>query len=125
MVMTSTENLAPPRHQPDTPRPQEAGLREGLLSSMRAPLGRFSLEARDSLTSHPAVRSALSYALRLRAGRPDGDDPQGIARSIGRLCAAARCAPTTAMMRRVEDRILRLIQELDVTRLDWKQLQPD
>jgi glycosyltransferase involved in cell wall biosynthesis len=102
----------------------EAGPVRGRGPSLRAHLSRLSLEARDRLLHSPAVRSVLSRYLRLRAGRPDVDDPQAVARSIQRLCSAARLATTPASLERVERRIHRLVQQLDTTRLEWGQFVP-
>jgi glycosyltransferase involved in cell wall biosynthesis len=93
--------------------------------SLLAPLGRAGLEVRDRLINSPAVRTVLSRWIRCRAHQPAGDDPQALARSIERLCTAARLAPTPAMLERVEEEILRRVQRLDATRLEWGRLLPD
>jgi Glycosyl transferases group 1 len=111
--------------------PTEAPLARGsklgdeLLSSLLAPLGRSSLEVRDWLTSHPAIRSVSSTIQRLLAHQRGCDDPQASARSIRRLCSAARLATTPAKMKQVEDQILRHVQQLDAPRLQWKEFLPD
>jgi glycosyltransferase involved in cell wall biosynthesis len=103
----------------------EAGLVGNVVPPLRALFARLSLEVRDRLIHNPLVRSVLSRWTEFRARRSNGDDPQAVAHSIDRLCAAARLAPTPEMMERVEDQILRRVQSLDTTRLDWKQLLPD
>jgi glycosyltransferase involved in cell wall biosynthesis len=103
----------------------ETGLAGKEVPSWRACLARWSLEARDRLIHSPAVRSVLSRWIGFRAGRPAGGDPQAIARSIERLCTAARLAPTPAQMEHVEEQIKSRAASLDVARLDWRQFLPD
>jgi Glycosyl transferases group 1 len=121
-VTMSTGNSAVLTRGPSEAPPAPRG---DLRSSLLAPLGRASLEVRDRLINSPTVRSVLRGFLRLRARQPDGDDPQALARAIEHLCAAARLAPTSAMMERIEDQILRRIQKLDTTRLEWGRLLPN
>ena len=65
---------------------------------------RYAMETEDWLRYHPALRSALSrYKLWSDRVSPPRDD-QGLARSIVKLCAAARLAS------------LKLASELDVPR---------
>ena len=53
---------------------------------------RLKIEAEDTLRYHPAVRSCLCAIELLKDRTPPAADPQAIARSIVRLCAAARLA---------------------------------
>jgi glycosyltransferase involved in cell wall biosynthesis len=103
----------------------ETGLTGKGVPSWRAALARWSLEARDRIIHSPAVRSVLSRWIAFRTGQPAEDDPQAIARSIERLCTAARLAPTPAQMERVEEQIQRRVESLDATRLEWKPFLPD
>jgi glycosyltransferase involved in cell wall biosynthesis len=114
-----------PQKQSEAPPPHEAGIEGRMVSSMLAPLCRYSLELRDLLISTPIVRATLSQCIRLWDGKPDRNDPQAVARSIRRLCSAARLAPTAKIMRRVEVQILRRIEQLDAAKLDWKEFIPD
>ncbi len=49
------------------------------------------------------------------------DDPQGLARSIARLCAQARRAPDASLQLRLEERIQERLALLDWSNIDWAE----
>ena len=102
--------------------PERAG---GLLSSLLARFHRASIELRDGLTYSPAARSFLYRCRCLREVKSGRDDAQAVARSVVRLCSAARVAPTLVKMRSIENQIHQRMELLDTTKLDWKEFVPD
>src|SRR2546430_13924628 len=82
---------------------------------------RYAMQTEDWLRYHPALRSALSrYKVwRDLVSRPRDD--QGLARSIIKLCAAARLASSRDAERRIQDKILRRVHRLDARAVDWSE----
>jgi len=85
----------------------------------------WKIELEDRLRFNPAVRNALCRWKLLRERPPAADDHQGLARSIHRLCAAARLAPDEALMRQVESEILARVRRLDAAQVNWPEFEPD
>jgi len=75
----------------------------------------------DRLRFSPTVRRALARYRLMRDAIGPRRDAQGIARSIDRLCAAARLAPAEATMRRIERKIHARIARLDPQWVDWSE----
>src|SRR4051812_21780032 len=87
-------------------------------------LERWRLELKDRLKFSPALRRLASLA-ELGTGRlPRPDDAQGLARSIARLCAVARRAPTAGLQLRIEQAIDARLRLLDPARMDWREFDP-
>lgn len=86
---------------------------------------RLRLEAQDRLRYHPLVRRLLRRVQLWRDRPPAADDPQAVARSIARLCAAARLAEGEPAEWRILERIRERVARLDESRLDWKEFQPE
>ncbi|MCI0685075.1 MAG: glycosyltransferase [Gemmataceae bacterium] len=88
---------------------------------MVASLKRYARETEDWLRYHPRVRDFLSlyqrWGDRLRSAR----DPQEVARSIVRLCAAARLARDADTVRCLQRQIHERLVELDGRELDWSE----
>jgi glycosyltransferase involved in cell wall biosynthesis len=92
----------------------------GKLAS-KSLLRRYLLELKDRLKFSPTLRGLLCRK-ELWANRlPGADDAQGLARSIARLCVAARRAPTPALQLRIEERIGERLRLLDPGRVDWRE----
>jgi glycosyltransferase involved in cell wall biosynthesis len=84
---------------------------------------RLALELEDRLRYHPLVRGVLCR-WKLWRDRPAAD-PQGLARSIVGLCAAARLANSDAAQARIQERIVARVRQLDLRRLDWTEFIRD
>jgi glycosyltransferase involved in cell wall biosynthesis len=85
---------------------------------------RLKIEAEDTLRYHPAVRSLLCEVELLKDRTPPAADPQAIARSIVRLCAAARLAESQPQLLKVEARIAERMQLLDRRPVDLAEFGP-
>src|SRR5206468_4507496 len=90
------------------------------VSAMRL-TSRFTIEAEDWFRFSPVVRTTLCWFKMLREVRHDRQHPQEVARSVHRLCAAARLAPDPAAMRAAERMIAERVERLDVSRVDWSE----
>ncbi|MCI0642794.1 MAG: glycosyltransferase, partial [Gemmataceae bacterium] len=88
-------------------------------------LNRWLSDIEDKLRYHPLVRRFWSRWTSLRDSLLPRRNPQALARSIRRLCAAARYADSDKRVRSLQQRIERRLQELDEARLDWSQFVPD
>jgi hypothetical protein len=86
---------------------------------------RWSLELEDWLRYQPRVRRALSRYRLWRHRSPEVGDPQAAARAVANLCAAARLTDDTEAERSIQTRIARTIQDLDATRIEWKEFAPE
>jgi glycosyltransferase involved in cell wall biosynthesis len=86
---------------------------------------RLRLETEDWLRYNPRVRRSICRLQLLRMRQPDLRDTQAVSRSIVKLCTAARLAEDADLERRIQDRIVELVQHLDSTRLDWAEFVPD
>jgi glycosyltransferase involved in cell wall biosynthesis len=86
---------------------------------------RLRLELEDWLRYHPRVRRSLCRLQLLRTRHPDPQDIQAVARTIVKLCTAARLAEDAELERRIQQRIVDLVQHLDAARLDWTEFVPD
>ncbi len=86
---------------------------------------RLRLEIEDWLRYHPRVRRSICRLQLLRTRRPDPHDSQAVARTIVKLCTAARLAEDAELERRIQERIALLVQHLDATKLDWTEFVPD
>jgi glycosyltransferase involved in cell wall biosynthesis len=97
---------------------------EFLRSCFRA-LRRSRIELRDNLTYNRLLRSLRGRWLYLRDRSPDQSDLRAVSRSIAQLCAAARSAPSSALVKRVENQIARRLDGLAASDVDWTRLLPD
>jgi glycosyltransferase involved in cell wall biosynthesis len=87
-------------------------------------LKRWQLELKDRLRFSPLLRR-LACQKELWLNRlPQADDPQALARSIVRLCTAARRAPSPALQLKIEERIQSRLRLLDPARVDWTEFDP-
>ena len=78
---------------------------------------RRRLEIEDWLRYHPRVRRLLCRWLLLRAGSHDE-------RAIVKLCAAARLADDDLLERQIQERIVAVVNALDLSRVDWTKYVP-
>ncbi|MBI3690706.1 MAG: hypothetical protein HY239_08650 [Mycolicibacterium aromaticivorans] len=88
-------------------------------------LSAWKIELRDWLRFNPAIRSLLCRLRLATDATPPSNDPQAVARSIQRLCGAARLAPTHELLLQVEARLHERVRALDASRLDWREFEPD
>ena len=86
---------------------------------------RLRLETEDWLRYNPRVRRSICRLQLLRMRQPDLQDTQAVARAIVKLCTAARLAEDADLERRIQERIVELVQHLDAARLDWSEFVPD
>ena len=84
---------------------------------------RTRLEAEDGLRYSPFIRRAISRCQLLSVREADANDLQGIARSIMRLCAAARLSDGELELH-IQQRIVEQVGRLDASRLDWAEFVP-
>jgi hypothetical protein len=82
---------------------------------------RIKIQVKDGLKYSPRIRSLRCKVATMQERMPPQDDPQAIARSIHRLCTAARNATSKAQMLKVEDRIKQRVQLLDGRVFDWRE----
>lgn len=97
---------------------------------MVATFKRYARETEDWLRYHPRVRDFLSltkrWGDRLRSTRlRSARDPQELARSVVRLCAAARLAHDLDDVRELQRQIHERLAELKARELDWTEFVPD
>jgi glycosyltransferase involved in cell wall biosynthesis len=86
---------------------------------------RLRLEFEDWLRYDSRVRRSICRLQLLRTRRPNLNDPQAVARTIVKLCTAARLAEDADLERRIQDRIVELTPHLDAARLDWTEFFSD
>ena len=86
---------------------------------------RRRLELEDWLRYQPRVRRSICRLQLLRTRQPDMTDAQAVARTIVKLCTAARLAEDAELERRIQARIVELVPHLDVARLDWTEFVAD
>jgi glycosyltransferase involved in cell wall biosynthesis len=86
---------------------------------------RLRLELEDWLRYQPRVRRSICRLQLLRTRRPDLHDSQAVARTIVKLCTAARLAEDAELERRIQERITALVPHLDPARLDWTEFGAD
>jgi glycosyltransferase involved in cell wall biosynthesis len=85
---------------------------------------RYALETEDWLRYNRAVRALLSrYALWTDRLAPAAND-QALARSVGRLCAAARLTCSGLEVQRIQRSIRERVAQLDARRVDWSEFVP-
>src|SRR4051794_17958139 len=84
-------------------------------------LKRSAIKAEDWLRYHPAVRGLVGRYKWWRgsAARPPGHPAP--ARPVPDPCAAARLVSEPAALRRIHERILQRVAELDPRRVDWSE----
>ena len=92
---------------------------------MISSLKRWLIETQDRLRYNPFLRRLLSQVRLLGDAAPPGRDPQAVARSLVRLCGAARLALDSPLMAQIEKRIRQRLPLLDVERLDWTEFVPN
>jgi hypothetical protein len=90
------------------------------LKTMSFPL-RVRVELEDWLRYSPAIRWLVSEWKYRGGPRLDLQDSQAIARSIVRLCQAARLAPTLPLLRRMEEEIEAHVGLLAGRSIDWSE----
>lgn len=86
---------------------------------------RLRLETEDWLRYQPRVRRSICRLQLLCTRQPNLHDAQAVARTIVKLCAAARLAENADLERRIQERIAVLVPHLDAARLDWGEFVPD
>ncbi len=86
---------------------------------------RWRIEVEDWLRYQPRVRRAMCRCKLWFTGRPEVGNTQAAARTIAKLCAAARLTDNDNLERRIQDRIVALIGQLNAGRLDWTEFVPD
>jgi hypothetical protein len=84
-------------------------------------LKRSVIEAEDWLRYHPVVRDVVGRYKWWRDSVSRPRDHQALARSINNLCAAARLTRDGPALRRIHERILERVRELDPHRVDWTE----
>lgn len=82
-------------------------------------LKRYARETEDWLRYHPRVRDFLSLTKRWGDRLRPARDPQELARSIVRLCAAARLARDADTIQPLQRQIHERLAELNGRELDW------
>lgn len=88
---------------------------------MLAPVKRCAIATEDWLRYHPVVRGVLSrYKLWTDRVAPCRSD-QALARSIVKLCAAARLAPSDERVRRIQASIVERVGGLRRANVDWSE----
>lgn len=88
---------------------------------MLAPVKRCALATQDWLRYHPVVRGVLSrYKLWTDRVAPCRSD-QALARSIVKLCAAARLTPSDEHVRRIQARIVERAGRLSFANVAWSE----
>jgi glycosyltransferase involved in cell wall biosynthesis len=88
-------------------------------------LKRVARQAEDWLRYHPAVRSAFSACGRWQDRLRPVRGPQDVARSIVRLCSAARMTEDPHAVASLQRRIHERLAKLDSARVDWSEFVPD
>ncbi|HZZ77496.1 MAG TPA: glycosyltransferase [Gemmataceae bacterium] len=88
-------------------------------------LKRLKLEFEDWMRYDPRIRRTLARYQAWRTRDPDPGDTQAVARTIVKLCAAARLAEDVDLERRIQDRIVTLVGQLDASRIDWTEFASD
>ncbi len=88
-------------------------------------LKRCARETEDWLRYHPKVRDLLSLCQSWGDWLRTARDPQEVARSIVRRCAAARWARAAAAIHALQQNIHERLAELDQRRLDWTEFAPE
>lgn len=85
---------------------------------------RAAIEAEDWLRYNATVRDVVGWwkMLSEHLSRPEGDQP--LARSIAKLCAAARYANNDATVARIQDTIRERVRRLNIKRVDWAEFVP-
>ena len=86
---------------------------------------RYRIDAEDRLRYSPFVRGLLSRLTSLREQVSPGTDSQALARSVARLCTAARLTDDPARVERIQRRIHSRVRRLDPHRVDWAEFVPD
>jgi len=90
---------------------------------MLAFLKRQRVEIEDWLRYHSFIRRAISRIKLLSNRGARANDSQGIARSIARLCSAARLADGV-LEAKIQQQIVEQVRRLDSHRLDWDEFVP-
>lgn len=85
---------------------------------------RIKIQIKDGLKYSPRIRSLRCKIATFKERRPPQDDPQAIARSIHRLCTAARNAVKKPQLLKVEDRIKQRVEMLEGRIFDWREFEP-
>ena len=85
---------------------------------------RLKIEAEDTLRYHDTVRAVLCEVELVKDKSPPAADPQAIARSIVRLCSAARLAASMPQLLKVEARIAERVALLGNRPVDFTEFEP-
>jgi glycosyltransferase involved in cell wall biosynthesis len=96
------------------------------MTKLRSAIKRLKIRSQDRLRYSRLARAAFARSRLLadRVTRARADDPQSVARAIVRLCAAARSGSDGPLLERIEARIRRRLETLDLQSLDWSQFVP-
>ena len=84
-------------------------------------LTRLRLELKDAVRHDPRIRTLAAYVKGRTGG--DSDDPQQIARSIVKLCHAARLAGSDGHQIRLKRKIRHQIELLKGRSIDWAEFE--
>ncbi|MFM8469677.1 MAG: glycosyltransferase [Limisphaerales bacterium] len=85
---------------------------------------RLKIEAEDTLRYSNPVRAVRCEVELLKDQSPSASDPQAIARSIVKLCAAARLAASQNQLLKVEARIAERVKLLGNRPVDFAEFEP-
>src|SRR5438128_8350605 len=85
---------------------------------------RYALETEDWLRYNAVVRDVLSRCKLWTDRIASTEDDQNRARSIVRLCTAARLASSDGAARAVQQRITARVARLEPRRVDWSERVP-
>jgi glycosyltransferase involved in cell wall biosynthesis len=88
-------------------------------------LKRVARETEDWLRYHPAVRRALGACRRWQDRLRPVRAPQDAARSIARLCTAARMTDDPVAIAELQRTIHERLADLDLAPADWSEFVPD
>ena len=92
---------------------------------MTGMIRRFSIEAEDRLRYNSLVRGFLGRCKVLTDHSPNPTDHQAIARSIARLCAAARLTHNSRIESQIMIKIKSRLRNLDYKQIDWSEFAPN
>jgi glycosyltransferase involved in cell wall biosynthesis len=88
-------------------------------------LKRLKIQAEDALRYNLVVRNLLATSILLKTPSQQATDSDEAARSIHKLCQAARLAATDSMMLKAETAIKRQLPAIDPERVPWGEFIPD
>ncbi len=84
-------------------------------------LNRLKIQAEDVLRYHPAVRNLLASAILLKSSQVKTTSTAEAARTVHRLCQAARLASSDAIMGKAEAAIARQLPVIEPEQVPWAE----